>query len=74
LLFETHNTYNPEDRQKDRVGGVGLLNIRKRLTLSYPGSFQLETSNSENQYHVKLNLPLSPPRPTHPSHPPHSSE
>lgn len=35
LLFEVKNTFNPDDRQKDQVGGVGLENVRQRLELRY---------------------------------------
>ena len=36
LRFETLNSKDDSNRQKDEVGGVGLQNIQKRLALSYP--------------------------------------
>lgn len=58
LVFTTENTYNPANRQKDRTGGVGLDNIRRRLSLLFPdvGTFQYE--GKDRVFTVKLEIPL----------------
>ncbi len=58
LIFETYNTRNENDRQKDKVGGVGLTNIRKRLTLKYPDRHQIEIEAAENHFRTYLQLTL----------------
>jgi sensor histidine kinase YesM len=45
---------NSEGKEK----GIGLGNVRKRLTLLYPGKHQLEITETERQYEVNLNLVL----------------
>ncbi|WP_287442807.1 sensor histidine kinase [Algoriella sp.] len=47
-----------ENRSEDEFGGIGILNIQKRLTLLYPNQHQLLIENSENKYtiHLKINL------------------
>jgi two-component system, LytTR family, sensor kinase len=41
---------------KDEVGGIGLINIRRRLNLLYPGKHQLEINSDEDKYNVLLIL------------------
>ncbi|MEM9919720.1 MAG: histidine kinase [Bacteroidota bacterium] len=38
--------------------GVGLENSRKRLELQYPGTHSLEEQKMENEYQLKLSIPL----------------
>lgn len=47
-----------ENRSEEEFGGIGILNIQKRLTLLYPNQHQLLIENSENKYtiHLKINL------------------
>lgn len=58
LHFNARNTFNPEDQQRDRTGGVGLENIRHRLGLKYPEHHQLRISNDSGVFEVQLQLPL----------------
>lgn len=39
---------------KDRTGGIGLANIKRRLELLHPNKFNLDILNNEETYHVKL--------------------
>jgi sensor histidine kinase YesM len=56
LSFQTVNSKNDADQQKDQVGGVGLENIRRRLELQHPGEFRLETKDNGNSFGVYLEL------------------
>lgn len=58
LVFTTQNTVNTINRQKDKVGGVGLSNINKRLSLKYPEAFQFKTTSTENTFEVYLKFPV----------------
>jgi LytS/YehU family sensor histidine kinase len=58
LVFTTQNTVNTINRQKDKVGGVGLSNINKRLSLKYPEDFQFKTTSTENTFEVYLKFPV----------------
>ncbi len=39
--------------------GIGLQNVRRRLELSYPDRYALHTDESEDRYHVDLQLQLA---------------
>lgn len=56
LHFKTINTKNNQDIQKDKVGGVGLENIRKRLELKYKEGYQLTVNEKAAQFIVDLML------------------
>ncbi len=56
MIFETHNSYSKVDTQKDKVGGVGLLNIQRRLALSYPDKHSLLINRQENIFSVLLTI------------------
>jgi len=42
-----------------RSGGVGLVNIKRRLQLIYPNNHKLDIDNTPNSFHVKLHINLS---------------
>jgi len=56
LHFHTINTKNDENQQKDKVGGVGLKNIRKRLALNYPNQHELIIKDLEDTFEVSLKI------------------
>ena len=56
LHFHTMNTKNDESQQKDKVGGVGLNNIRKRLALNYPNQHELIIKDWEDTFEVNLKI------------------
>lgn len=41
-------------------GGIGLVNVRRRLELLYPGRYELEVRESPTTYNVQLDLRLGP--------------
>lgn len=62
LSFSIENS-RPEEKEKrlnGKSGGIGLENIKKRLTLLYPGRHEL-TINDEESYTVRLDLNLEKP-------------
>lgn len=63
LTLKTLNTRNEGQQQKDRVGGVGLDNIRRRLQLKYGSGYRLEITKPEGQFEVRLELQLEEPEP-----------
>ncbi len=54
LTLEVENSFNPDNRQKDEIGGVGLENIRQRLELNYRGKYRLETVRNERSFRSVL--------------------
>lgn len=56
LFFQTINSKSDNDLQKDKVGGVGLENIRKRLMLKYPERFSFEISDKKDTFEVRLEM------------------
>lgn len=45
--------------QKDKVGGIGLNNIRRRLELLYNGRYSLGVDEQDELYHIKLVLKIN---------------
>ena len=56
INFEVENSLPKTKIIKDEVGGIGLENVKKRLTILYPNKHQLMVSENENSFYVKLNL------------------
>lgn len=56
LAFTIHNHKN--NYLKDRTGGIGLTNVRKRLNLLYPGKHLFTIRDSSDEFSVDLKLPL----------------
>ena len=56
----TFTVQNPVNRKPvnslEGPGGIGLENVRKRLTLLYAGQHQLEISSTEDTYNINLNI------------------
>jgi sensor histidine kinase YesM len=42
--------------QKDKIGGIGLQNIKRRLEILYPGKYKLETTQENDLYRVNLSI------------------
>jgi len=43
-------------REEDRLGGIGLVNVRKRLELLYPGRHRLTIANETELFRITLEL------------------
>ncbi len=57
LLAYFYNTTEPKEKNQVRnTGGIGLVNIKRRLELLYPKAHWLETSASNDSYEVKLKI------------------
>ncbi|GAA4304574.1 sensor histidine kinase [Nibribacter koreensis] len=54
LSFVVRNHIN--SHQKDHSTGIGLVNIKRRLALLYPGQHHLEVQNTDGVYEAKLEL------------------
>lgn len=46
------------DYKEDRVGGIGIVNVKKRLKLLYPGKHKLLITNTNNVYKIDLELTI----------------
>lgn len=56
IYFNIENSFPDFDMRKDRVGGVGLENIQKRLALSYHEKHVLDIQQTTKSFIVKLEL------------------
>lgn len=57
LVFATHNRI--AQREKHAVGGVGLENIKQRLSLIYGEDYILDIEKKEDSFSVKLKINLA---------------
>jgi two-component system LytT family sensor kinase len=56
LYFTIENTINTY--LKDKVGGIGIPNVQKRLDLLYGGKSSLDITKSAGKFIVNLHVPL----------------
>jgi LytS/YehU family sensor histidine kinase len=59
LQFHCVNNYNRDNLSKDKNSGIGLVNVKNRLQLLYPGKYMLTINDKEGIFSVHLNLNLS---------------
>jgi len=59
LIFQITNSKKKRKENEAEPGGVGLENIRQRLTLLYPNRHQLEIRDLEDTYFVRLEIKWS---------------
>ncbi len=57
LCFHCRNSKHQEQKQQE-AGGVGLANIKQRLSLIYGEDYKLDIDDRENEYEVTLVLPM----------------
>ncbi|MCG8309756.1 MAG: histidine kinase, partial [Cytophagales bacterium] len=58
LLFRVENSLPKEHYTKDKVGGVGLENVKRRLELLYPNAHRLRINTTEDKFQVELEVTL----------------
>lgn len=58
LTFQCINSKPAISHEKDRIGGLGLNNIKRRLELLYPQRHSLQIEEDETKYKVTLYLKL----------------
>jgi two-component system LytT family sensor kinase len=46
-------------QERKRSGGIGLVNVRRRLELLYPGKYELSVKDNPNTYAVSLEMDLT---------------
>ena len=54
------NSIGQKEQRKDKVGGVGLENVKKRLALLYKDSHTLNIEATEHTYNASLKIDLAP--------------
>jgi two-component system, LytTR family, sensor kinase len=59
LTFKCANNYK-EKTNKAAIGGIGLENVRKRLSLIYPKNSSLDIKHEECLFDVSLTINLNP--------------
>lgn len=60
LYFQVENSFDPANRQKDEVGGVGLENIRSRLQLHYRDRHRFEETQTGQTFKACIELDTAP--------------
>ena len=57
VVFESSNYYeNNKNESATGHSGSGIINLKKRLELTYPNNYQLTIEQGEMLYHVKLTI------------------
>ncbi|MDH6304870.1 sensor histidine kinase YesM [Parabacteroides sp. PF5-5] len=59
VFCSIRNSYFPKNEQDKSGSGIGLVNLRKRLNLIYPGMYSFTYGQEEDHYTCKLELKLS---------------
>lgn len=59
ILFEVENSVSNTTYTKDKVGGIGLTNVKRQLALLYPKKHQLTINHSEEKYSIHLEIELT---------------
>lgn len=57
-LFQLHVTNRILEKPSERLGGLGLSNMQKRLELLMLGRYTINTSSTANEYHAILTIQL----------------
>jgi two-component system LytT family sensor kinase len=59
LSFTVENSKDDQQRSTEPTGGIGLVNVKRRLELLYPGRHTLLIRNDATTFKIELNLHLS---------------
>jgi LytS/YehU family sensor histidine kinase len=57
--FSVENSREPGIPPVQKSGGIGMVNVKRRLELLYPGKHQLDIYETTDTFRVNLNLHLS---------------
>ncbi len=63
MFVENSKTETHPTQEHKRAGGIGLVNVKRRLTLLYPEAYNLEINDEPLSYGVNLWLNLNPNAP-----------
>jgi hypothetical protein len=58
LTLNVSNSRPASNYTKDKTGGVGLENVKRRLELTYPGRHRLQVRAEDQAYHAELTITL----------------
>lgn len=58
VIFEIKNSLPKETFTKDKVGGIGLENVKRQLDLAYPNRHELRIEQKEDNFEVFLKVDL----------------
>jgi LytS/YehU family sensor histidine kinase len=59
-VYEVENSkLNKVNGEQHEKSGIGLLNVRRRLELSYPNKYQLQIEDLPDRYKITLKLDLT---------------
>lgn len=61
LKFVCRNSKQQLTLKEKKGGGMGLVNVRRRLYLLFQDTYTLKIEDRENEYDVSLDLPLTAP-------------
>lgn len=56
IHFVVENSFRKGPKIQDAVGGIGIVNVRKRLNLLYENTHSLEISENNNTFRVELKI------------------
>lgn len=59
IKFYSENTNYPKTQNDKSGSGIGLINLKKRLELSYPGRYFFETKDEGNRFHALLEIEIN---------------
>ncbi len=61
ITFESSNRYDTQNSlNKDKVGGIGLSNVQRRLKLLYDKHHEFEIEKNKGKFKVRLRIPARP--------------
>lgn len=58
-LFFLVANFSSSSKVKDKIGGIGLSNIKRRLKLIYKDQYDLKIEDSNDMFEVALKIPVS---------------
>ncbi len=58
LEFQVKNKFVPSDKSKDKISGIGLANVKRRLDLLYENRYTLRIDQPDDWFIVSLHMNL----------------